>query len=446
MTPTPALGESQSDGREANRTQLRRILDSPKFQNAPVLRSFLEYIAEETLQGRGPQINEYSIATRVFGRREDFDPTSATIVRTQAYRLRKKLQEYYGAEGAGDPIVLEIPKGHYLPRFLAREAALNQPKTPIPRNAGRRWVVALLLIAALASTTGYLAGRRSERLAANAIPASPALARFWSGYASSGRPVVIGYTNPIFFITETGDLLRPDGLAAGNRGEQVPPGRARRSITNPLLSNYTGPLYYEDGFTGSGEVIAVLQLTQALSRTGVPFLVKRSRMVTLDDLRNNDVIFLGSQSAYQALDGIDLLDRFDFRRPESSPTLWRGKIVDVRNPSQYYELERDGGTQQLRTDFAVLAVVPGLMPGRKIVVMGGLTTSGTQGAAEFATSEHHLLDLFRNLDRAGSAPEFFEAVIRVEAAKGLDAMKSALVVVSPRKEAVTTAASPQPAR
>ena len=49
----------------------------------------------------------------VFGRGEAFDPRTDTIVRVQARRLRSKLKDYYDAEGQTDPIVIELPKGHY---------------------------------------------------------------------------------------------------------------------------------------------------------------------------------------------------------------------------------------------------------------------------------------------------------------------------------------------
>jgi hypothetical protein len=59
------------------------------------------------------EVKEYSLGVEVFGRGEAFDPRTDTIVRVQARRLRSKLKDYYDAEGQTDPIVIELPKGHY---------------------------------------------------------------------------------------------------------------------------------------------------------------------------------------------------------------------------------------------------------------------------------------------------------------------------------------------
>ena len=52
-----------------------------------------------------------------FRRKPDFDPKTDPIVRVQVYRLTQKLKEYYELEGAQESILVEIPKGDYLPKF-----------------------------------------------------------------------------------------------------------------------------------------------------------------------------------------------------------------------------------------------------------------------------------------------------------------------------------------
>src|SRR5262245_61845996 len=68
--------------------ELDRLLASADFDASPRSRDFVRYIVEETLAGRGEDLSQTSIATRVFGRREDFDATVDPIVRIQAGRLR----------------------------------------------------------------------------------------------------------------------------------------------------------------------------------------------------------------------------------------------------------------------------------------------------------------------------------------------------------------------
>lgn len=97
--------------------QLRRILSSSLFAEAPKLASFLEYVVVETLQGRAGYIKGYSISSDVFGRSDPEEAGASAIVRVEAGRLRRRLQDYYQGDGLQDPVYIEIPKGTYVPVF-----------------------------------------------------------------------------------------------------------------------------------------------------------------------------------------------------------------------------------------------------------------------------------------------------------------------------------------
>jgi len=110
--------------------QLSQILKSRTFANTPLLRQFLHYVVSGALEDQADQIKEYSLGVDVFGRGVDFDPRADTIVRVHARRLRAKLAEYYETEGSADPLVIEIPKGHYAPAF--------RPAASADESAGRQ--------------------------------------------------------------------------------------------------------------------------------------------------------------------------------------------------------------------------------------------------------------------------------------------------------------------
>jgi adenylate cyclase len=95
--------------------ELERILANSDFDASPRSRAFVRFIVEETLAGRQEGLTQAAIATRVFGRREDFDPTVDPIVRIQAGRLRRSLERYYLLSGAHDPVRTELPRGTYVP-------------------------------------------------------------------------------------------------------------------------------------------------------------------------------------------------------------------------------------------------------------------------------------------------------------------------------------------
>lgn len=103
--------------------QLERILASGDFDASPRSRELLRFLVEEALAGRGDGITQSSIATRVFRRREDFDPTLDPIVRIQAGRLRRSLERYYLLDGKRDPVRIDLPRGTYVPTFGVRAEA-----------------------------------------------------------------------------------------------------------------------------------------------------------------------------------------------------------------------------------------------------------------------------------------------------------------------------------
>ncbi len=99
------------------KTQVSRILESTLFIGSIILRDFLNFIVEETLNGNKEGLKEYVIATSVLKKDEDFNPQVSAIVRIHARRLRIRLDDYYLAEGKNDPIRISVPKGRYIPLF-----------------------------------------------------------------------------------------------------------------------------------------------------------------------------------------------------------------------------------------------------------------------------------------------------------------------------------------
>src|SRR6201986_861306 len=113
---------------EQEKREFQSLLASGIFDRAPNLAHVLTYVCEKYFEGAAEQIKEYNIAIEALGRPAGFDQKRDSIVRVEAHRLRKRLREYYEAEGAGHAIRIEIPSGQYAPRFLTPKA-LPQPET-----------------------------------------------------------------------------------------------------------------------------------------------------------------------------------------------------------------------------------------------------------------------------------------------------------------------------
>ncbi|WP_141134999.1 tetratricopeptide repeat protein [Tropicimonas sediminicola] len=144
------------------RAALNKVVESDVLASSPRLRQFLTYVVEETLSGHGDEIRGKAIAVEVYGRRLDGDGGGLGLVRVEAGRLRRLLQEYYEGEGAEDDIRILIPTGGYKPTLIAGHAPPRTlPEEPGPQtteaghkhSGSRKWMVALgaLFVALIAS-------------------------------------------------------------------------------------------------------------------------------------------------------------------------------------------------------------------------------------------------------------------------------------------------------
>jgi len=148
LEPTPMVDIEV----QATRRELERVLQSAAFARNERLSRFLRFVVERQLEGKGRELKESMIAIEIYGRRPDYDPKRDPIVRTEAGRLRARLNEYYFGEGKKDPVVIELPKGGYMPAFHQTEPA-GVPVRKMPR-AAPLWLAAggigvVILIAAL---------------------------------------------------------------------------------------------------------------------------------------------------------------------------------------------------------------------------------------------------------------------------------------------------------
>jgi Tfp pilus assembly protein PilF len=102
------------------RAALDRVVASDMLRQSPQLAAFLRFIVETTLRGKGGRIKGYTIGVEAMGRDQSFDPQIDPIVRVEAGRLRRALEHYYAGPGATDEVIIELPRGRYVPNFRRR--------------------------------------------------------------------------------------------------------------------------------------------------------------------------------------------------------------------------------------------------------------------------------------------------------------------------------------
>jgi adenylate cyclase len=115
--PPPRPGTKPSPTDESVRQELEKILTSPQFVNSPILHNFLRFIVEKTLAGESTSLKAYRVATEALGKEVDFDPNLDPAVRILAGRLRRALAQYYQERGKNDAVLIDVPRGAYVPGF-----------------------------------------------------------------------------------------------------------------------------------------------------------------------------------------------------------------------------------------------------------------------------------------------------------------------------------------
>jgi hypothetical protein len=182
------------------RSQLEeRVSNSALFQRSHRLRELFVYLCHAAPGA----VTEHRIGVDVFRRQPDYDSSADTIARVQVSQLRKKLQEFFLAEGASEPVIIEIPKGSYTPVFREREQppgrmAVTPGSGPVGVSASP-WrspgVLAVLVSAlGLVALMGMWLVRQNEELSksvASLGPNTPALDQFWQTLFPGGQNVQI---------------------------------------------------------------------------------------------------------------------------------------------------------------------------------------------------------------------------------------------------------------
>ena len=453
--------------------QIQRVLQSVPFRNAATLQQLLQFLASRALDhSQQEPLKEYTIGVEAFGRSQDFDPKTDTIVRVQIHRLRQKLKEYYDSDGSRDPILIEIPKGHYLPRFELLTPADQGPsalaapsresntavgtnpnvgsgasdsdfrKTENRRRLSSRLAITVACALIACFGLGFWIGTKRQTGVGRAATISDFAAgtdpvkAFWANLIGDDATPVIAYPDAVFLLDNSNDLFRFRQGASDDRGALVDPHLARQFASNPSLVSRAGALYYENGYTGAGELQAVGMLANLFGQMGVHPLFKPSREITPDDLRQHSVILLGS--SFQNVAVAQLMNAGDltFKNPDSHLEGWRAEITNAHpqaGEEAAYHTERERETQALKMDYGIVSV-QSVVIGRHVAMLGGLDTTGTEGATMFATSEtgaEELLDAAALTQGRGRSTQMqqFQVLVKVRLEKGYEVLGASLVGV-----------------
>jgi hypothetical protein len=398
-----------------------RIAASEHFRTSPRLCELLLYICDCAIRELPSEVTEQQIGTKVFGRPPGYNASEDNIVRSQARLLRLKLEAYFASEGLTEDFIMEVPRGHYLPVFRKRVRTsqvtdvdvqksetdpsalspnIRMPgvKTKLDGPFSRRLKigVALAMFAAVVAAVWFLEVRTA--------PAENALETFWRPFFTADPALVI-YSNAPFVR---------DGMMGLLRLPQDP------ALNQTIIDDYTG----------TGEVVGVHQLTKLFDAHRATFVLKRSRLVTWDEARTRNLIFVGSATENTALRELPDTTEFTFGSP--SAKLQELTVVLNHNPKPGEQKEYLRAEQRpLKEDYAILALLQGLQAGHRILLLTGMTTNGTQAAAEFVCRPEAVAELLRDVPVRNGEMQSFEAVLHITIRGGVP-LQTELVAIHAR--------------
>lgn len=381
----------------------QRVLASPHLSSSPKLCEFFQYVVDCSLRDAPEDATEQQIGVHVFHRMPGYNSSDDSIVRSQARLLRLKLAAYFASEGNSEELVVEIPKGHYLPVFrstIAETLSSNSAAELIeispephsdPNSVPRRrvtWPV-VTATALFCLVLGALIGFFGERQLAAGSGSD--LGAFWTPFFRGDPPLVI-YSNPLFVGTPyTGLRLVPRSGFAGS-------------------ADYSGSP--DETYTGTGEATAIYALARIFDAHRTTFTLKRSRLVTWDEAKLRNLVFVGAPSQNGALDDLPATADFAINLDGNN----KGYIVN-RHP-------RSGepgsfNPSSPNDEYAILATIPGIQANRRIAIFTGLTTNGTQAAVEFACNPENVRQLVSRAGQANGVIKPFEAVLHIKLSGGV---------------------------
>jgi hypothetical protein len=401
------------------REELRRILENKYFANSPKKTKFLEFVSEQAFLGNGEKLNEYLIGVEVYDRGVDFNPQRDPIVRVQAHEIRRLLKKYYDEDGKGSPIRLDLPSGHYVPVFSRNpepeEVSDKPPRSSVAlqeRSASRPQLaltvalgVLCLVLAGLLVASNWTS-RRSAQSQVQPRRLPDGLQWFWQPFlAPAEAPLITIPNHPLLRAAHDGDSAQT--IASGHEIPKASLPEFRDTIHFRELKRFVFVPSLTD-FTSVGETLGVVDLCDMFSTVGQKCRVQQSRLVNLDEIKGDNAILLGGNQAWSGRVFLNV-EGFHFQS---------GVILN-RSPQPgeeaVYKPEFDSVTNQLTRDYAVVLMLPNETREKRVLLIYGIYTQGSQAAIEYLTNPEQMADLRKELLKRSpdhkTLPPYFQLLL-----------------------------------
>ncbi len=370
------------------------------------------------LEERIDDINEQKIGERVFGRSQSYNPSEDNIVRSQARILRQKLEGYFAAEGAEEPLILRIPKGGYVPELVERSrqfpsAPIASAPAPAPLRERRlnnsSIAIVALSVAVVVLAWSLIRAKETARPSATEPPGK-FITSLWSQLFSDKMTTTIVVPDHTFGLVREASH-QPLGLR--DYLDRSTP--ERQGAAKQLNDLFGFPQFTERRYTTFDSVTTALRVQQFAEKFPNKLVVRYARDITLRDLSPGHVVLIGRpfSNPWQEL----FETKLNFRcqvDPKLKQWVWWNAAP---RPGEQAEYVPQRGPKRIDA-YASVAFVSNLGTGNALIVSG--SNSGSQeGAAGFATNEALLAKLASQIGfQRGSFPHF-DALLRTTTIDGV---------------------------
>jgi hypothetical protein len=331
---------------------LEAILRSEAFSGSPRCREFLRYVVNETLDGRGSNIKERTVAMDVFGKGVNFDSQAESIVRVKALEVRKRLAQAYQVLTLSD-VRIELPTGSYAP--VIRCEAPETPPPPeelIPLSPTRKnrfyWILGALVVLSLCMSL----------VAVGKAESKSSLDLLWQPFVQSKSAVLISLPAPQIYE------IRGSAYSKLQNGGSI--------------SSLADIQRRENYYVGVGAAEGAARFGEQLGRLNKAFVTKFGDDVTFSDLRRAPAVLLGASSSQWTM---ELTRNLPIKFEESR----FDRITLAGNPNKYWQ-EDAPNPNGPRHGYALITRLLNSDSGNPLLMVAGIGPYDTQSAVEFLTN------------------------------------------------------------
>ncbi len=351
--------------------QLERILASTPFRGSEVHRTLLAYLVERSVSGTADALKEYTVALEVFHKPSSYDPRQESTVRMHVARLRQKLAEYYQTEGAGDPLIIALPKGGFKIHFSTR------PEPSIPVAAAEAPVVKAVETKWWSSKKIWIAAGATAVIFASVL----AILAYRNSNTRTGAQ-----------FTELDKLWEP--LLAPDRHLII------------CLSNDPST----PGYSAAGTADGAFLLGQFLATRKKDVLLERSEQLSMANLGMDNMVFVGPVEGNRHLQM--LLANLGFVLEKNGV---RNLKPRAGEPAVLSDHVADGDFEET---YGLVTHLPGLNGEGDSLYLSGNKLSSVVGLVRMFTDPAWARSLTAHLNSSGRLPRYYQGVVKIRSMDG----------------------------